>query len=247
MQQEKKSWLYKGTLTATILTLIGIWSHLATAFSIYEIKHEDSGLFDWSFSGMVLASAISMFLILTAIGITKLERRAEGAKGKANKMLMLNYRTLNKFLIFFAMIEMYGNIYYSVAAHLNDPVFTFNTMMNIDPVAATSIFMFSFTLTIMSIVGSKLLSIFAVNDEPEIIKKIEKKLATKMDKKMGKKMGKKMETKAPDIGIKFADKKPKPESEPVAEEAKTEPVFPNDEEQTPEQKHAEPGQAQFRT
>jgi len=167
----KKSWLYKGTAIATILTLIGIWSHLATAFSAYEVREANSQAFEWSIPGMIIASSIGLFLILTAIGITVLEKRIEKSDKSARKQAQLwldKIKTLNRFLIFFAFIEMYGNIYYSMSAIINKPRFNVQDIIDhIDPVAGTSLFMFSFTLTLISIVGSKLLSIFAVNETEE--------------------------------------------------------------------------------
>lgn len=169
MKEQKKSWLYHGTAIATILTLIGIWSHLATAFSTYEVRDANSQSFEWSLPGMIIASSISLFLILTAIGITWLEKRAENMSKNKKNLLIINgkIRTLNWFLGFFAFIEMYGNVYYSIASILNKPMFTWDEMLEIDTVAKVSIFMFSFTLTLISIVGSKLLSIFAVNEIEE--------------------------------------------------------------------------------
>jgi len=164
---KKKSWLYKGTAIATILTLIGIWSHLASAFSTYEVREQGSSESEWSMAGMIIASSISLFLILTAIGITVLEKRAdELPKGSSKKIIIGKIKTLNLFLGFFAFIEMYGNIYYSCSAVLKNPMFKFEDLKTIDIVAGISIFMFSFTLTLISIVGSKLLSIFAVDEVP---------------------------------------------------------------------------------
>jgi len=165
MKTQKKSWLYKGTAIATVLTLIGIWSHLAAAFSTYEVREQGASAEEWSMAGMIIASSISLFLILTAIGITVLEKRAdELPKGSNKKIIIGKIKSLNWFLGFFAFIEMYGNIYYSCSAVLKNPMFKFEDLKTIDTVAGVSIFMFSFTLTLISIVGSKLLSIFAVNE-----------------------------------------------------------------------------------
>jgi len=169
MKSQKKSWLYKGTAVATILTLVGIWSHLAAAFSTYEVREQGSSESDWSMAGMIIASSISLFLILTAIGITVLEKRAdELPKGSSKKIIISKIKSLNWFLGFFAFIEMYGNSYYSCCAVLRNTMVKFDYLRTIDLVAGVSIFMFSFTLTLISIVGSKLLSIFAVNEVAEI-------------------------------------------------------------------------------
>lgn len=170
MKEQKKSWLYKFTLFATGMTLLGIWTHLTTAFSAYEIKDANPEKFQWSFAGGVLASAISFFLISTAMGINKLEERIKTSTNKNHiRTMNENVKSLKRYLILFAIIEMYGNIFYSVAAHNDDP--NFGGIW----VAGISIFMFSFSLTLISIVGSKLLSIFAVNEDEKEDNKQENK------------------------------------------------------------------------
>ena len=68
---------------------------------------------------------------------------------------------------------MYGNAYYSIAVYLSKPKFTFDEMTKIDPVAWFSILVFALTLTIISIVGSKLISIFATDNENKELLKVE--------------------------------------------------------------------------
>ena len=175
----KKSWLYYGTAAASILTLIGIWTHLAITFSIFEVKEYVSDTLEQTFSGGIIASVISFFLIMTAIGRNKLEKYLEDKDDEIQKLnkkknkkgtshgieLKLKYlNSVNKALWFFGAIEIYANIYYFILADLHINKVTFAKLSDIDPVSWISMIFVSVLLTVISITGARLMSIFSSKD-----------------------------------------------------------------------------------
>jgi len=179
-----KSWLYYGTAIASILTLIGIWTHLAITFSIFEVKSFVSDTPEQTFSGGIIASVISFFLIMTAIGRNKLEKYLENKddeivkinKKKKNKKnashgieLKLKYlKSVNQALWFFGIIEVYANIYYFILADLHINKVTFEKLADIDLVSWVSMIFISVLLTVISITGARLMSIFSSKDLNEM-------------------------------------------------------------------------------
>lgn len=167
-KKNKKPWLYWVVTLATALTVLGTWSHLTTAFSIYELKDSGSGKFSNTMTGRTLASAVSFFLIFTAIGITYLEAGLKKSKSKqVLKVLTDNLISLRNGLYFIAYVEMFGNVYYSLASHTGEAKFVFKDLTDIDLIAWISILTLSGSLTYLTILGSKLMSIFSLPLEIE--------------------------------------------------------------------------------
>ena len=170
----KKSKFYWIIATATALTLIGQWTHMATSISVYEIKDSSDGLFSWSFAGVIISTSTTLFLIFTAILKTKMEKVLRNIPAKAQNKFRIEFytnglKTFNMALWFFAFFEMYGNIYYSLAAHVGKPKFTLSDLAEkADTISILSIVIFSLLLPVVSIVGSKQLSVAEIDEEEEI-------------------------------------------------------------------------------
>lgn len=168
--KQKKSLLYWASVIATAAAILSVWAHLATSISIYEVRPKGStDPFSWEFAGVMLASAINIFVIFIAIGSNKLDDYIESipTKTKADKAKREKYnktaKSLNRYLNIFGFLEIFGNIYFQIAGELDKAKFGYYDLSYIDYVAWAAVGIWGATPTLIAISGAKLMRVFSLD------------------------------------------------------------------------------------